>query len=58
MMPFRSALAQTLVIAAMFFSPVFAQDDDTVDWHNNYKEALDEAKRTGKPIFLEYRCEP
>lgn len=38
-------------------APVLAQDE-TVDWLNNYPEALKEAKRTGKPIFLEYRCEP
>src|SRR5258708_1588697 len=37
--------------------PLLAQDD-SLDWHNNYKEALEEAKRTHKPIFLEYRCEP
>lgn len=37
--------------------PVAAQDD-TLDWLNDYKEALAEAKRTQKPIFLEYRCEP
>ena len=43
--------------AALTAVPVLAQDE-TVDWLNNYKEALQEAKRTGKPIFLEYRCEP
>jgi hypothetical protein len=37
--------------------PLCAQDDD-LDWLNNYKAALDEARRTQKPIFLEYRCEP
>jgi len=37
--------------------PLLAQED-TLDWLNNYKEAIEEAKRTQKPIFLEYRCEP
>jgi hypothetical protein len=37
--------------------PLLAQEE-TVDWLNNYKEALEEARRTQKPIFLEYRCEP
>ncbi len=32
--------------------------DDTFDWHDNYADAMKEAKATGKPIFLEYRCEP
>lgn len=35
-----------------------AQDAEGIHWHSNYQEALKEAKATGKPIFLEYRCEP
>jgi hypothetical protein len=27
-------------------------------WHNDYAAARAEAKRTGKPIFLVFRCEP
>lgn len=43
----------------LLLSSAFAQSgDETVDWHNNYREALQEARQTGKPIFLEYRCEP
>ena len=37
--------------------PAFAQDEETVDWLDNYDKALAEAKRTNKPIFLEFRCE-
>lgn len=37
--------------------PAFAQDDETIDWLDNYDKALAEAKRTNKPIFLEFRCE-
>jgi uncharacterized protein YyaL (SSP411 family) len=32
--------------------------DDTIEWLDNYQEAIQQAKATGKPIFLEYRCEP
>jgi len=39
-----------------FVLPLIA-DDDTVEWLSNYKDAIQEAKRTHKPIFLEYRCE-
>lgn len=35
-----------------------AQEVDSVDWLDNYAEAIKVAKATGKPIFLEYRCEP
>jgi hypothetical protein len=27
-------------------------------WQSDYAEARAEAKRTGKPIFLVFRCEP
>ena len=37
-------------------SALFGQDE-TVDWLDNYKQAIEEAKRTQKPIFLEFRCE-
>ena len=37
--------------------PGFAQEDG-LQWHDNYKSAIAEAKRTQKPIFLEFRCEP
>ncbi len=30
---------------------------DEISWYDNYDEAIREAKRTGKPIFLEFRCE-
>ena len=38
--------------------PLLAQDDDSLYWLDNYQAAVKEAKATGKPIFLEYRCEP
>ncbi len=42
-----------LGLAAM----AMGQDDDIV-WLDNYAEAVKAAKATGKPIFLEFRCEP
>ncbi|MEM9281285.1 MAG: hypothetical protein AAGA96_05615 [Verrucomicrobiota bacterium] len=27
-------------------------------WHHSYEEALAEAKETGKPLFVEFRCAP
>ncbi len=27
-------------------------------WHSTYDSAMSEAKATGKPIFLEFRCVP
>jgi len=39
----------------------FAQNnssDDEIVWLDNYQAALKQARATGKPIFLEFRCEP
>ncbi len=46
-----------LAIVAFGLFPAYAQDEETVDWFDNYDKALAEAKRTNKPIFLEFRCE-
>jgi hypothetical protein len=54
-MLFRHAVPQFLLFALPL--AVFAQEDG-IQWFDNYKGALAEAKKTGKPIFLEYRCEP
>ena len=35
--------------------PVLAPDE--IPWLDNYDDAVREAKRTQKPIFLEFRCE-
>jgi hypothetical protein len=50
-------LCAAAMVCFAAFSPVSAQEE-YVRWIGDYKEALAEAKRTGKPIFLEYRCEP
>jgi len=30
---------------------------DEITWLDNYGDAIREAKRTQKPLFLEFRCE-
>jgi len=38
--------------------PKAARADDRLIWLDNYEAALNEARATGKPIFLEFRCWP
>jgi hypothetical protein len=33
-------------------------DPAAFGWHTDYDAARAEARRTGKPIFLVFRCEP
>ena len=52
------SLLLVVLTAALYVMPTLAQDDaDTVEWVGDYQKALEEAKRTNKPIFLEFRCE-
>jgi hypothetical protein len=46
-------LAMTVIAAG--YAHHFASGE--INWLESYPEALREAKRTGKPIFLEFRCE-
>ena len=32
-------------------------DEQAVDWLPNYRAALTQAKATGKPLLVEFRCE-
>jgi len=51
----RSAVLVSLVVAA----PVLAQGrPQALGWHTDYAAARAEAKRTGKPLFVAFRCEP
>ncbi len=34
------------------------QDDETLEWMDDYDEAIALAKKTGQPVFLEFRCAP
>jgi hypothetical protein len=54
----RSLKTLTLLLYLVCFTPASGNEDETLDWLSSYKEALEQAKRTGQPIFLEYRCEP
>ena len=48
----------TILAAAVgcLTGPLHTQDAG-IHWLGNYREALRQAKETGKPIFLEFRCE-
>ena len=33
-------------------------EDDTLEWLDNYQQALALAKETGRPLLVEFRCAP
>ena len=39
-------------------SSAVAQKGKSTGWHTDYAAAKAEAKRTGKPLFVTFRCEP
>lgn len=38
--------------------PVDSGNGGSIDWTRSYSRAVAEARETGKPIFLEFRCRP
>ena len=47
-----------LAILLSSAAPAQEAEDGFLSWFESYNEALAEAKKTGKPIFLEFRCSP
>ena len=52
-----AGLALLLLPASVSAAPP-KYDAAKFGWHTDYSAATAEAKRTGKPIFLVFRCEP
>jgi len=52
----RCAVLISLILAA----PALAHrvNPKATGWHTDYAAARAEAKRTGKPLFVAFRCEP
>lgn len=44
-------------IALFVLAGVLSAQEEGIQWLDNYAKAVEEAKRTQKPIFLEFRCE-
>jgi hypothetical protein len=55
----RAAVLVSLLIALPAL-PAFAQRNNPKanGWHTDYAAARAEAKRSGKPLFVVFRCEP
>jgi hypothetical protein len=54
----RLAAPMVFLGGLAFPAPAAAQSKEGIQWHDNYQQALKLARESGKPIFLEYRCEP
>jgi uncharacterized protein YyaL (SSP411 family) len=56
----RQPLGACALVASVLSSStaLLRAHDEGLQWFDNYKAAIEEARRTQKPIFLEYRCEP
>jgi len=53
-----ASMAAVLLSAAGAPAQVGKGGANKFGWYGDYKNALAEAKRSGKPIFLVFRCEP
>jgi hypothetical protein len=53
-------MRSSVFVALLLAAPAFAQkvNPKATGWHSDYATARAEAKRTGKPLFAAFRCEP
>ena len=53
-------MRSTVIIVLLASLPALAQRPGAraTGWHTDYAAAKAEAKRTGKPMFVVFRCEP
>lgn len=54
----RVVVLASLLVASGTSSAAPKPEPAKFGWHTDYAAAKTEAKRTGKPIFLVFRCEP
>ena len=58
-MPHILILFAALFLALTPLTEIVAQNpNDEIFWHNKYETALKEAKETGKPLLVSFRCVP
>ncbi len=53
-----SAIAVSLSIATGLLSAVEPSELKQYGWHTDYASARAEARRSGKPLMVVFRCEP
>lgn len=51
-----AACALVLSLASAFAQAQGASDE--IEWIESYDDAIAEARRTGRPLFLTFRCVP
>jgi len=56
----KTAISFLFALVCLFLAGAgrFLAQDNEIRWLDNYRETIEEAKRTQKPVFLEFRCEP
>jgi hypothetical protein len=53
-------MRSAVIVALLLTAPAFAQrvNPKATGWYGDYATAKAEAKRSGKPLFVAFRCEP
>ncbi len=55
---FICAIAAFLALSGSTVTSQLGFSQQEIVWIDNYSEAITQAKLTGKPVFLEFRCVP
>ena len=57
-MPVVKRFLNPFAVAAVLAAFAWSAQAQQIHWHNDYAAAREEARKTGKPIFLAFRCAP
>jgi len=50
-------MLRNFALFSILASTACLQAADSIEWLGNYREAVQRAKETGKPLLVEFRCE-
>lgn len=54
---FMKTIARTFVATIVLSAGAWGQTEE-IGWHSTYGAALEEARETGKPLLVAFRCVP
>ena len=58
MFAFRIAAVFMTLCMGLFGAAASAAESDTLEWIDDYQQALTLAQETGMPLLVEFRCAP
>jgi hypothetical protein len=53
----KGPIGLSALLACFGAAGISQAQDNEINWLGNYRDAVQQARQTGKPILVEFRCE-